>query len=549
MELSSQFKLTTKSGHSSLHVVKSGIHEYARRGMPIEMLQVVYELDAFKAFESESSSTTRRAAKAIRTSMINCLKTILFDEVSFSQVGAFTTVAEKIKEWEDGGRVDKSALAEIVSIIAHAKKLRVPSYLYGNYGKGEDVLLDKNAFLSGVDNKDIKCLQWIYHNDKEALNMLEERGFPGKDHILPMIITEWKRLKPTKSKVGSNKRFSFVVVPWLWLMYETDLSNTDGANPPSFDKKKIEAIYNKNDVRIDNVGTLTNEDDAWLFYFQELKDHYHQNQPEVAQIRLRKAAVNPDSIKNIHIDVDEVQLILKGVRAGKLPCGYLSIKGKDKVIKPMNKGLNYGMDYLYIDRQKRLFGLRELDVKVWKIRGKVLTMKHCEQEKDGTIVKKKTYEWETSEHDQVIVIMNKVNNGKNFNKCKDLLKDEEMFKEMIKIMLFNGFFRTSDNTTRNILVDENNALWAIDQNSIYGARRNIFNKNESAIKSPFLTAELIESVIDELDFATHEQTLVEEMYKCFPKASCQFYESQLRERVHNYKQIVLNELKLGTGQE
>jgi hypothetical protein len=51
-------------------------------------------------------------------------------------------------------------------------------------------------------------------------------------------------------------------------------------------------------------------------------------------------------------------------------------------------------------------------------------------------------------------------------------------------------------------------------------------------------------VIDELDFATHEQTLIDEMPKYFPKASCEFYERELRERVRNYKQIVLKELKL-----
>jgi len=159
MELSNLFKLVTKSGHPSLDAVKSAIQKYARRGMHAEMLQAVSEMDAFKAYDNSDNVTTQRAAKAIRTNMINRLKVILFEDVSFSQVGAFTTVSEKIKEWEDDGRTDEKTLAEIVAIISHAKKLRLPSYLRASYGKGEDCDLDKKDFLEGIDNKDIKCVE------------------------------------------------------------------------------------------------------------------------------------------------------------------------------------------------------------------------------------------------------------------------------------------------------------------------------------------------------------------------------------------------------
>lgn len=591
MELSNLFKLVTKSGHPSLDAVKSAIQKYARRGMPTEMLQAVSEMDAFAAYDDSDNITTQRAAKAIRTNMINRLKVILFEDVSFSQVGAFTTVAEKIKEWEDEGRSDRNTLAEIVSIIAHAKKLRLPSYLRASYGKGEDCVLNKRDFLHGIDNKEIECVEWIYHNDKEALKMLNDRQFPGKDHILPMITAEWKHLKPTKSKAGSNERFIFVVVPWLWIMYDEDLSEQDGKDPESFKKKDIKAAYEKVDVEFEDYvydkhtkegkkrgktaeaeAIVANEDDTWLSQFEELKDHYN-NQPEEVKTkkprkprepteeqkakraakeakpkRLRRGAVKPDQIKEIELDVGDIDLITEGVCAGKLPCGYVSIKGKDKVVKPMTKGFNYGMDYVYMDRQKRLFGLKELDIKLRKIPGKVLTVKRTEEEvqdKGKTkIVKHRSYEWEDSEDGQVIAIMTKVDVKGDLGKCKDLLKDEAKFREMLKIRLFNGFFRTSDNIIRNILVDENDELWAIDENDIYGVRKEVFNKKEPVRNSEFMTSELIESVIDELDFATHEQTLIDEMPKYFPKASCEFYERELRERVRNYKQIVLKELKL-----
>ena len=595
MELSNLFKLVTKSGHPSLDAVKSAIQKYACRGMHTKMLQAVFEMDAFNVYENDDNITVQRAAKAIRSIMINRLKVVLFEDVSFSQVGAFTTVSEKIKEWEDEGRTDEKTLAEIVSIISHAKKLKLPSFLLAKYGYGKDCDLNKDDFLYGIDNKDIKCIEWIYHNDKEALKMLNDRQFSGKEHILPMITAEWKRLK---SKGGSNERFSFVVVPWLWIMYEDEVDEQDGADATPFSKKEIakaykstinfeDYVYDKHTKEGKKSGKtfedfkteeaiIDNEDTKWLSTFEDFKDYYN-NLPEMAKTkkprkprkpreltaeqkakkaakeakpkRLRRGAVKSDHIKEIKLDVDDIELITEGVRANKLPCGYVTIKGKDKVIKPMTKGFNYGMDYCYVDKQKHLFGLRDLDIKMRKIPGKVLTVKYTEEEgqdKKGRTktIKRKHYEWEDSEDGQVIAIMTKINVKTDLGKCKKMLKDENKFREMLKIRLFNGFFRTSDNVIGNILVDKNGDLWAIDENDMYGVRKQVFNKKEPVKKSDFLTAELIESVIDELDFAAHEQTLIDEMPTYFPKASCEFYERELRERVRNYKQIILKELKL-----
>ena len=600
MELSNLFKLVTKSGHPSLDAVKSAIQKYARRGMHAEMLQAVSEMDAFKAYDNSDKVITQRTAKAIRTNMINHLKVILFEDVSFSQVGAFITVSEKIKEWEDDGRTDEKTLAEIVTIISHAKKFKMPSYLRVSYGNN-NCDLDKKDFLEGIDNKDIKCVEWIYHNDKEALKMLGDRQFPGKEHILPIITAEWKRLKPTKSKAGSNERFIFVVVPWLWIMYDEDLSEQDGADAASFSKKEIEVAYEKYDVQFEDYvydkntkegrkmgktvedfrieeAIVDNEDAVWLSQFDDLKDYYNNHkEPALANKprkprelteeqkikrdakeaktlanpkRLRRGAIKPDHIKDIELDVDDIELITEGVRGDKLPCGYVTINGRDKVIKPMTKGLNYGMDYYYIDKQKRLFGLNDLGIKIRKIPGKVLTVKCAKKEVYDKkackikIVKHRSYEWEDSKDGQVIAVMTKINVKADLSKCKDLLNNEDKFREMLKIRLFNGFFRTSDNNIRNILVDEDDEMWAIDENDIYGVRKEVFNRKELVRKRELMTVEAIERVIDELDFATHEQTLIDEMHKYFPKASCEFYERELRKRVRNYKQIVLKELKL-----
>jgi len=587
MDLTNLFKLVTKSGHSSLDAVKSAIQKYARRGMRVEMLQAVSEMDSFSSYVDSEDVMVHRASKAIRTNMINRLKVILFEDVSFSQVGIFTTVIEKIKEWEESERTDKEVLSEIVALIASAKKLRQPIYLRAMYGEGEACSIDKKDFLDGVDNETLSCMEWIYHNDEEALKMLSDRQFPGKDIVLPLVTAEWKRLKPTKNRKGSNERFIFVAIPWLWIMYDSHLSEIAGLDSATnFTSKEITSAYKKVDIKFDPYvydihtkegkkqgktvedfriegAVVVNEDDVWLD--EDLKDFY-TNQPDDKLIakkrktrksgtsdkpqkpkRLRRGAIKTDGIRDIDVDVNDIDLILEGVCGCKLPCGFLSIKGKDKVVKPMTKGLNYGMDYIYVDKQKRLFGLRNLDIKIRKIPGKKLIVKRSETEDDkGKTIKQKSYEWEDNEEGQVITIMTRVNATKDLGKRKDLLKDEDKYRDMLKIMLFNGLFRTSDNILRNILVDEDDEMWAIDENDIFGKRKNVFNKREHIKNSAFLTADLVTSVIDELDFATHEETLVEDLSKYFPKASCDLYEKELRERVLGYKQKVLDELNLNS---
>lgn len=238
IKLKNIFNLMTKSGHQ-IDTVKSAIQKYARRGMSVEMLQAVSEMDTFSMFQDSEDINVTRAVKNIRTNMINRLLIILFEDVSFSQIEAFTTVVEKIKEWEDEGRTDKNTLAEIVSVISNAKKLRMPSFLRATYGKGEKCSINKDQFLEGIDNEKIDCVEWIYHNDEEALKLLASYDFSGKEIILPMITARWKKLKPTKSNAGSNERFMFIIVPWLWIMYKNYLNESELTSFPTFDKQTV----------------------------------------------------------------------------------------------------------------------------------------------------------------------------------------------------------------------------------------------------------------------------------------------------------------------
>ena len=267
--------LKTKSGHS-LIAVKRAMQKYARRGMATKMLEAVSEIDTFRTNDYFDNL-------ALQRDMINQLKTLLFEEVSFSQPGAFILVAMKITEWEESGRKDRKALADIASTIAYAKKLRMPSYLRSNYGEEDECNFDKEHFLKFVKEKDISSVEWVYHNEEEALEMLDDCDFPGKHFVLPMCKAEWKRLKRTES----SKRFMFIVVPWLWVIFADDLwaHEEDGADTPEFTKKEVVTAYKKRNVKFEDFvmqnekrgeEVVYNEDNVWLAPYQFLKEWHEE---------------------------------------------------------------------------------------------------------------------------------------------------------------------------------------------------------------------------------------------------------------------------------
>ena len=57
------------------------------------------------------------------------------------------------------------------------------------------------------------------------------------------------------------------------------------------------------------------------------------------------------------------------------------------------------------------------------------------------------------------------------------LKSENVMKNVLKIRLYDGLFRSSDNINRNILYcEKNNWCISIDENDIFGKRKLVFNK-------------------------------------------------------------------------
>lgn len=177
-------------------------------------------------------------------------------------------------------------------------------------------------------------------------------------------------------------------------------------------------------------------------------------------------------------DFDEnfsvIKVIDEGVCGMKKCCIIVDsvLDGKRYVLKEFSKSMNYGIDYMFVDSLKKIYGLKNMNVRVIK------------SNKYLSIVDKNIRSfvgnWEFKNDKEVFYcLMDYFDNIGDLGKNKDVLKDIVNVEEMMKIRLFDGLFRSSDNILRNILLlKDGNGLLSIDEGDIFGKRKNIFNIND-----------------------------------------------------------------------
>jgi len=117
--------------------------------------------------------------------------------------------------------------------------------------------------------------------------------------------------------------------------------------------------------------------------------------------------------------------------------------------------------------------------------------------------------------------------------------DESVKREALKIRLFDGLFRSSDNIPRNILVNDMNELLSIDEGDIFGKREKVFNKHDWFIKPENCDKQLFNDVLDELLSDSFRKLKdVEKLFKYY-----QFMNfDEFKERFTDYREIIMSEL-------
>ena len=90
--------------------------------------------------------------------------------------------------------------------------------------------------------------------------------------------------------------------------------------------------------------------------------------------------------------------------------------------------------------------------------------------------------WEFIEEDAIYCMMDYFESVGDLGKNKKYLKDESVANEALKIRLFDGLFRSSDNVLRNILVNKDGELLSIDEGDMFGKRKLIILIREAIIR-------------------------------------------------------------------
>ena len=184
-----------------------------------------------------------------------------------------------------------------------------------------------------------------------------------------------------------------------------------------------------------------------------------------------------------------VKVIVEGVCGMKICCIIVRKNSELYVLKEMKKSFNYGRDCLFMDIIKKEFGILDLKMKLIKSNSGL------------EVVDKSIKNWKNNycfgERSVIYCMMKFYENIGDLGKNKNILSSEDKLYSMLKIRLFDGLFRCSDNILRNILVLVDGNLLSIDENDIFGKRLFVFNKNDLCIKNDWCKKN-INSVIDDL---------------------------------------------------
>jgi hypothetical protein len=227
-----------------------------------------------------------------------------------------------------------------------------------------------------------------------------------------------------------------------------------------------------------------------------------------------------------------VKVLEAGVCGLKVCCIKVTYLGKNYILKEMKPSFRLGRDYLLIDKMKKHFKINDLGMK--RIKSNIGL--EIVDKKIKSFVKN----WKLSEREVVYCMMEEFINIGDLGKHKYFLEQDEVFKECLKIRLYDGLLRSSDNILRNILVNKDGVLMSIDEGDIYGKRKDIFGKidwfkkKENISKTKKVANEIL------------EEWKVEEKIPKFKKILTKFEFNdkieEMEERLQNYTQIVMNEL-------
>ena len=293
------------------------------------------------------------------------------------------------------------------------------------------------------------------------------------------------------------------------------------------------------DENLDDLGD--NAENMKEFYIQKKleMDEENKNKPKKTK-KVTKKRVKKEKLDDLEKDLEfldfdenfsDVKIYDIGVCSSKLPVIICKYNNELIVLKEFAKSLNYGLDYIFVDKCKEMFGL--IDLKMVRIKSNKGILRVDDS--------KKNYKDNSKIGDKecIYCMMKHYENKEDLGRNKILFKNKDIRLEALKIRLFDGLFRSSDNISRNILVGVNNELISIDSGDCYGKRKNIFNKKgDLSIKN--INMDELNLVLDDIlsDKKVKEGKIIELLKEYNFQDKIEIFKN----RFDDYRNIVINEV-------
>jgi len=528
------------------------------------------------------------------TNLINRLKILLMEDLSLGEVYIISECNRILDEY-DKDRGKRHLLLDFCVLVMKGKRNRITSYVnnwyrHKEYDKkeisldkvlkykregdsdellklGEDLIYklessDESIFLIFNEMMKIKENMGLRYRRREASYLWFEIL---KDYMWPKQLESLYNFSLHMfMRRGMKERPAFGI--WLGLIAlkrdDLDYSVKDYVKhiPENFDEyrknmTKIEIDdYVVNDyhvnkgfglgkfaeegayVKDEDLSLLSDKGEEYKRYYIEMK---HKSDPKkTSPIKDTSEVLNKEEKNNPFIglqelsfnDFSEVKVLEDGVCGGKAPCIDIIYEGKRYILKQMGESMNYGKDYIFMDECKSIFDL-------WSMNMKRIV---CDKKLIRKDPKIKTFVGNTSFIDEkyIYCMMDYFENIGDLGKNKEFLKDERVLKECLKIRLFDGLFRSSDNNMRNILIDKDGELLSIDEGDIFGKRDRIFNHNDWCQKKN-VSDDILNEVIK--DILSEKEMKIKLIEKKMNEYGFHKFIPEFKTRFNDYENIIMNE--------
>lgn len=589
---------TSPSGYP-IDLLISAIQKYLRKRKPTKMIWSVTEIVTF-SFKELSDKTQISHRKGILTNLKNRLSVMLCEELCYTEGGILIKCHNYLQKWYENPTETKH-LVKFCKMICKGELCRLPSYYSCGYtldyeGEFHDSMNETLGVPKDLKKKyETEEEKWLYlykklledgsltciyylmkliHNPHET-TLCE---FNGKKKQWNCDYGIWPIMKKylENNKIRGRERMVFNIFSSEFHEFHKKSGDGFKGDRKVFAINATLMVLRRKNMKWDYAPcTVTAKDKTIFFtdrvylkiddycYDQHTKDGrnmgrdkgspyfgvvssvvYKENleRLEIPRFRIlymasKSGLLNKEQRRIRHIPFSEFtnyKILYDGVCAGKRPCIKVEYRGFKFVLKDCStKGMNDGKDYFLTDTLKPLFGIEHLELER-------ITSDRIQEKKDSSLKTFVTNSILVKGNCTYCMMIYKKNIG-DVGKNKNLiLSSENLQRQLCKIMLFKGIFRSSDNIVRNVLVSpDKKRLISIDEGDLFGKREQIFQGNCFCRNN--VSHELIMEECEKLlDVIEYKIPFVENIMR---KMDMKDKIPEMRDRIKNYSDIVRKDLK------